>query len=175
MKAMHMKSLGIFLVALLAVAASPFVHADDTRKSLKQLEKFLTCQQYGETREILPLIELLGGRAQGESPFGDIYVFSTAPKAPSPKASGHKVVYVIVDDDGDAPLLYAYLATGSERSLAKKFGAKKNKAGEYEKLMENRQLLIVKDTEKYPEKPAQTAIILACDMDVNIHLPAADE
>jgi hypothetical protein len=149
------------LSALLAGAAS-FAHADSAA-DLQTLEKLLTCQQYGKAQEILPLLELLGAEAKGESPFGSIYVFPNAPKILAQKA-----VYVVVDDsDNDAALLYTYLATGSESALAKKLGAKKNKAGEFAKTTDGRELLIVKDTEKYAEKPAQTAVILACDMKVN--------
>ncbi|MDR1889698.1 MAG: hypothetical protein LBQ81_10030 [Zoogloeaceae bacterium] len=150
------------LFILLAGAAS-FAHADSAAESLQKLEKLLTCQQYGKAQEILSLIELHGSQAHGESPFGSIYVFPNAPKI-----LGQKAVYVVFDDtDNEAVLLYAYLATGSENALAKKLGAKKNREGEFARTTDGRELLIVKDTEKYAGKPAQTAVILACDMKVD--------
>ena len=161
-----MKSAKITLSAALSIllaGAASFAHADSASEELQKLEQLLTCQQYGEASAIVPLIERQGGQAQGESPFGDIYVFSTAPKI-----LGQNAVYVVVDDSvNNAALLYTYLATGSENALAKKLGAKKNKECEFAKRTDGRELLIVKDTEKYAEKPAQTAVILACDMNVN--------
>lgn len=158
-----MKSAKLILSALLLGAAS-FAHAADALDSLKTLENLLTCQQYGKAQEILPLIKALGAEAKSESPFGSIYVFPTAPRI-----LGQSAAYVVIDDsDNDAALLYTYLATGSESGIAKQLGAKKNKDGEFAKRTDGRELLIVKDTEKYAEKPVQqTAVILACDMNMN--------
>ncbi|GHU10146.1 hypothetical protein FACS1894185_0860 [Betaproteobacteria bacterium] len=150
-----------FSILLASAAAS--ARADDASESLQTLEKLLTCQQYGEAKEILPLLQRFGAEAKGESPFGSIHVFPTAPEI-----LGQSALYVVVDDSvNNAALLYTYLATGSENALAQTLGAKKNEDGEFAKRTDGRELLIVKDTEKYAEKPAQAAVILACDMNVN--------